>query len=238
MSFNNKVNIGIFSFMFLFYLGVAIVANAYLWFITILLLSIGVLFFHDKLIDNGKDTKFIRFFPILIVALFIFANESSRSYLADNPQSISLYIDENTDEERVLVKYGIYGSLTFETINRHRDLVDLNVTSSGYELAEPLNPRFEVFVAIYIFIGIPLILNAIISVLNQTRSISKKITDKENLFKVIMSSGDRFSSHHPKTNHIQYQQSFNQEDAKKEMVKDVYKHREDHDESPNHKKKK
>ena len=230
MDLSKKINIGIFSFMFVFFLGVAIVANAYLWFIGILLLTIGIFYIQDRFNKRVLNTRFTRFFPLIFVALFILSLETSRSYITNNPQSVTVYVDEETDQERVLVEYGIYNSITFETKDLPRSIVDLNVTPSGYELVEPLDVQFEVFVAIYIFLGIPLFLNAIVSFLSQTRSISKNITSRESVFKVIMSSGDRFHSHDPRNAHIQQHQSFIQEDAKKEMVNDNFNNQDVHDE--------
>ncbi|MFP4478710.1 MAG: hypothetical protein ACLFPM_04705 [Candidatus Izemoplasmatales bacterium] len=226
MDLTKKVNIIIFSIMFILYIGAAIVASAYIWLLALIILTVGIFYLQDKLNDSIKNTRFTRFFPIVIVLFFIIATETSRDHIAENPQSITVYTDEVTNQERVLVKYGIYNALTFAKEDSPRSRVDLNVTSSGYELAEPLYPSLEVYAAIYIFLGIPLVLNAVVSILNQTRSISKNITSRESVFKVIMSSsGDRFHSHNPKTAHVQYHHSFIQEDAKKDMVNEHFDER-------------
>jgi hypothetical protein len=100
--------------------------------------------------------------------------------------------------------------------------MDLSISSSGYQLLEPLEPDLEIYTWIYAFIGIPLFLNAVISFLNQARGISENIASRENVFKTIMASGDRFHSHNSRNAHIQQHQSFIQENAKNEMIQADY----------------
>ncbi|QWC00151.1 hypothetical protein KHQ88_00875 [Mycoplasmatota bacterium] len=215
---NSKVDMIIFTIMFIFYLGAAVVSSNYLWFSLVLLITLALFYLQDLFTKKNINGNILRVFPILFVGLFIFATQMTKPLIVNNPQEITVYIDEQTNNERVRVDYGIYHSVTIIRMSRSLSQVDLLETSSGYELNTPLNPDLEIYTWIYILLGIPLVINSIIGFLNQTVSKRTDTYRRDSVMKVILSSGDRFSSHNPKSNHVQLHESFLQETAKKEMV--------------------
>lgn len=220
MSLSRKIIIGFLSFMFVIYLGVAIVSNEYLWFSIITIITIGLFFLEDYLYMKFKNFKFLRFFPLLFLGMFIYATISSYTYISSNPQSVTLYTDEDTGFDRVLIEYGIYGFINFDEMDLYANNVHLNTSSSGPVLAEPLDPDLEFFVWIYSVFAVPFYLSLVISILNETRSSSVHTTRRESFMKVILTSGDRYSSKNPRTSHVQINESFIQEKAKSDMIKD------------------
>jgi len=222
MTTSRKVQIIIFGLLLIFYLGVAITANAYLWFAAILLSIIGLFFLQDFIGIRSKSVLLIKIFPILFIALFIYANEASRTLIIHNPQSISVYYDEDFDQERVVIQYGIYNSMTMTEKNIARNHVELRQASSGYELIEAPRPGLEIFTWIYIFIGLPIYLIAVISILNETRTNpnARKHGGRESILKVLWSAGQGINSRSSKSSHLSREENFIGEKAKSDILKD------------------
>jgi hypothetical protein len=225
MTTTRKVNIIFFLLMYIFYLGVAIVANAYLWFSLILLSLLALFFLQDYLFSQIRSRKLLKFYPLLFIALFIFATETSDDYIANHPQSIDVYYNQELERNRVSIQYGIYNNFVLAEINRDRDSVDLLITPSGYELARPLNPQTELIVWIYMLFGVPLYITTIIDILGETRTVSSrnKSGGRESILSILRSSSNHIGSQSSRASHIDAHESFVQEKAKNDMFEDYFK---------------
>jgi hypothetical protein len=225
MATTRKVNIVFFLLMLIFYLGVAIVANAYLWFILILTSLLGLFFLQDYLFAKIRSRVLLKFYPLLFIFLFIFATETSRDYIADHPQSIEVYYNQIFDEDQVRIQYGIYNNVGLAVIDRKLDSADLTMTPTGYELASPLDPQIDLIMWIYMVFGVPLYITSIIDILGETRTVSSnnKTGGRESFISVLRASSNHIGSQSSRASHVDTQESFIQEKAKKDMFDDYFK---------------
>lgn len=231
MSKGRIVNIAFFAFVFLFYIGVLVIGKAYLWFAIITVIIVGLFFLEYYLLENHPNFKLIKFFPILFIAYFVIVTATSKPFIIENPQSITVYKEYENDYvvpggEQVSIKYGIYTGFTLEEVIRYPGQVDLIETSTGYELVELIGPEptIRIYPYLYFFFGFPLYLNSIIFFFNNLRTSNAQIISRQGTFKPILSgSGAHSSSTNPRSAHNQQRESFVQEEAKKVVINDIGK---------------
>lgn len=217
------INIAFFAFVFLFYIGVLVVGDAYLWFAIITVVILGLFFLEYYLLKNHPNLKLMKFFPILFIAYFLIVTATSKPYIIDNPQSVTIYEEYDNDyvapgAEQVSIKYGIYRGLTLEEVVRYPGQVELNETPTGYELVELIGeePKIEFYGYLYFFFAVPLYLNSIGFFFNHSSSSSAKIATYQNPYKTVLTgSGTQSSSTSPGPTHEKQRESYGMDDAKK-----------------------
>ena len=176
-------NMVFFAFIFLFYIGVLVVSKAYLWFAIITVIIVGLFFLEHYLLNNHPNFRLLKFFPVLFIAYFVIVTGTSKPYIIDNPQSVTIYEEYDNDyvapgAEQVSIKYGIYKGFTLEEIIKYPGQVELNETPTGYEVIKIYGeqPSIDFYAFLYFFFGIPLYLNSIRFFLNHQRTSNTHIT--------------------------------------------------------------
>ena len=211
-----------FGLSFILYIGVAVTANGYLWLAIIFFVLITLFQLEAFLFLKVKTGNLLRFFPFLFLALFIYANESSRELITENPHSVTVFFDQAYNQERVLIKYGIYDSVTLSEVNIKKTYQNVELTSNGYILTEPVNPKIDIFLWLYVFIGIPIFLNAVIGFLNETRTnpYANKKGGRESVLSVLWGASHTMNTSNHRTAHISQDQNFLDEKTKSDMFRD------------------
>ena len=217
MNNSTKVMIVIHGFLLFVYLGAAVVSNSYLWLFIMVVMTISLFLLNEYIPYTKISYKIYRFLPFLFIVLFVFGLQLSEERINNNPQSIEVYTSDVMGEERVKIEYGLYNNYTLTDIDRPSYQVDLEMTSSGYVLEEPLDINFDFMNWFYMLLGIPLLITCIVQFLNNSSNRVQR-TSKDSVWKAILASGDRFGSKSPRTDHIQHQESFISETAKNKMI--------------------
>ena len=201
-------------------LGASISANDYLWFIVLTLITILLFIFYPYVENRLGHFQPFKFYSMIFFIIFIVAIYLSNQSVTNNPQSVSLYYNQSLHEERVKITYDLFNGFEIGEVERSLLDIDINETPSGYVLAEPYTVTLSFFKSLYVFLGIPLLLAVIIELLNHTVSKRSRITKRENKWKVILTSGDRYGSKGIRSDHVHHQESYLSESVKADMMKD------------------
>ena len=219
---DKKMYIIFFGLAFIIYIGAAVTAGAYLWLSTIILIFAALFAIEGFLIKRLKSGKLFRFFPLLFFAFFIYANETSKALVAENPYEVSVYYDEVFESDRVLIKYGLYNSVSLAEKNIGKTSSNVELTPNGYILTRSYDIKLDFYTYVYIIIGIPLFLITIIRFLSETRTnpYANKKGGKESVVSVLWGASHAMNTSNHRTAHISQDQNFLDEKSKSDMIKD------------------
>lgn len=166
MTLSTKLNIIFFLIFHVFFLGIAIQANYYLYFILLLVITIFLFIIQDYLLRKYPYSRFLIYIPILMLATITFGIYQNNILIKENPSSISIKVDEFGTQQ--YMNYSVYGRVYDTSIVFYYDDIQ-----SGAELKDITKGLLKPLSTLLFMPGIFFFLSLVAGVLNEIRSVGR-----------------------------------------------------------------